>query len=261
MGSGPKRTTWDDAKGRAASPGSRMELFEDFKQRPTLNGDMEPDSADDGNDGATKAETALFLRSNKNFQVSGTSMTAALCTHYAGGGIQIETAGSSADQAIIGPQDDTGMSVWQGTTWPFEDTLSFETEIRTLASVSDLIIVAGWKLTGDPSGSTDDDQAIFQFASGSSGNHWRTIESVGGTDTTTDSGSAVVAINTAYKLRVDVSANRYASFYLNNARIFSGSIQLTNGLSTIEPYVSIEDTGGAAKQLVCRWIKCSKLYS
>jgi len=184
-----------------------------------------------------------------------------LATFYAGGGMQLETAGSSGNQEGVIPHAATKQSVWDDTTWPFEDGISFECSIRTLASVADLIIVAGFKLTIDPDDATDDDQAIFQFDDGENGDRWWAIESVGGTDTKTDTGHAAVAANTAYKLRITVNTNRYAEFFINDHKVHSGGVQLTSGLTTIKPVLAIETTTGSAKNFVVRWVKCWKNYT
>ncbi len=248
---GPTKERWDAALGRGRDIGKRMYLREDFAVLPGILADL---------DQVYTVEVARAL--NKEWMAAGTSSTSALTTYYSGGGMQLDTAGATADQQGIIPRTDAKASAWDDTTWPFEDTLSFECELRSLGSVADVIITLGWKLTIDADDETDADQAVFQFDAGENGNRWWCIDSVGGTDIKTDSGSVVVAANTVYKFRVDVGADRRPSFYINDSRVHASPTQLTASLTTVKPVIVIEDTSsGATKSLVVRWLECSKLYS
>lgn len=250
-GFGPKATTFQDAYGRALKPGGRMVLFEDWKQLPGLPADLAS--------GTEATRTPV----NRNWMVDGASAneTSALATAYAGGGLQLETAGASADEEGVIPHDITKQSIWRGTTWPWEDGISFETELRTTGSVADMVIMAGFKVSCTTVTATDADQACFRYAPATNGGRWQTIESASGTDTATDSGSIAPLINTVIRLRIDVSTSRFASFYINNAKVYGGAVQLTSGLTSILPVFDVATSTGSAKSAVCRWIRCTKNYT
>lgn len=106
-------------------------LRELFSKRPALKAVNELAGA-----GADSAATLLaFAIANKDFSVIGTNMTTALCTFVpnavgsVGGGINIQTAGADADQAILLPSLTTGMTAW-GSVLP-DVQPRFEVSLRT----------------------------------------------------------------------------------------------------------------------------------
>ena len=104
----------------------RYYLEEFYKQRPALNADLSPSSADDGNDGATAAQLATMNAANKDFEVLGeNATTSSVSFSSTRAGINLTTANSSGDdQVIILPHLDTNQTAWSGIKFGTENKLS-----------------------------------------------------------------------------------------------------------------------------------------
>ncbi len=196
----------------------RFELVENFNRLPGANGDI----------------TVAF---NLDFEVLGTSSDQADITFAAEvGGIQMQTDASGAAQEIIAPHLNSEQSAWTGIKWGTENQVIWEAVIRTGASVADVIIWAGLKLTNDQDITADNDQAFFRF-DGVTAN-WETVTTVGDVaDTEVDTG-LVVAASTNYYLRIEIDSDRKPHYFINDKEVNVGAA-LTNDVNLI-PYVGVE---------------------
>jgi len=231
-------------------PANRYELIERFTQRPLLNADvlitnLEP----------TLAQMALRFSANRNFEVLGTNMTSALCTHSTGGGITLTTAGASADQAIVTPHLDASQTAWSTADWSTDDKVIFETNIKTAASI-DCIIWAGLKLTNDNVVATDAEQAFLRYETGVASGIFQLITSDNGTDTTTAT-TVTVAVSTDYHIKLVVNADRDVHAFINGVLVGRVAAALGAGHDLI-PYVGVEASSAAARAISVRGLRMSK---
>jgi hypothetical protein len=230
------------------SPG-RYYLEEFFVQRPGINADIDQ-----------VYTTEVARACNKNFETLGTNATTALVTFSAtSAGIVMTTAGADNDQIIITPHLDTAVSAWSNIKWGTENQTVFEAAITTGDDISTGVLYwVGLKLTNTPTVATDDDQVFFRFSTDDSDTNWEIVSSIGGTDSTTDSGVAV-AVNTQVKFRIEIDSARKAHFFINEAEIVSaGTAALTNDVDFI-PYVGIQALSGTAEFMTLHYVKMSRI--
>lgn len=223
----------------------RWELEENFMQKPGINADItiDPDADDAG-------ALAAFVIANRNFEVLGTNgVTASVTFPATVAGILLTTAGANNDQVIIAPHLDTAQTNWaKSGQWGTENEVIWECVIRVGASLANITMWAGLKLTNTPVIATDADQAFFRFAAADSNTEWQCISSIANSDTTTSSG-VTVAVSTNYYFRIEIDAARRAHFFINDKEV-TVTAALTNDVSFI-PYVGVMETdaGGGAKTL------------
>jgi len=217
--------------------------------KPSLNAVaiIDPD-ADDA------AALAAYTINDKMMEVLGTNMTTALATWNAEGGITLTTAGADEDQAILAPHLDANQSPWTKYTWGTDRETHWEGYFETGASIADVTIWAGLKLTNDNVVATDADQVFIRYAD--SGN-WIVVSSIGGTDTETDSGVAVAA-STKYHVGIKINADRTAEVFINGVFIYK-TAALTDAVDFI-PYIGVEAGTGAAKAITVFDEAISRLY-
>jgi len=214
----------------------RYVLEENFEQRPGLN-------------------ASVGITFNPNFEILGTNVAEANVTWGAlVGGIEMETAGADNDQVIILPHLDTLQTAWTSVPWGTENQVIWECVIKTSA-ITAVLIWAGLKLTNTPTVATDDDQVYFRFSTDDSDTNWEIVSSIGGVDTTADSGVAVAA-STIYYFRIEIDAERKAHFYINNKNVYN-TTALTNDVDLI-PYVGVQALAAAAKFLYLSKQKISR---
>lgn len=237
---------------------NRLELTDRFLQRPGINAN----AAAPGTDTYNTAQMDLALLKSRNFEVLGTNATSALVTHSDGGGITCTTAGASADQIIIAPHLDTGISAWSVSKWNTADEISFDAVVKTGANITDAVIWAGFKLTNTSVTATDDNQCFFRFATATNSGKWQCVSSRAGTDVETDSGAAAVAVSTAYWLRVVVDGDRKPHWYINGVEVATGTaaVALTDNIDLI-PYVGVQASAVAAKAITIRGLACGKSFN
>lgn len=215
---------------------NRTMLKEQFLQVPLLNG-------------------SIGVAANLNFEIVGTNAADAGSTFSDGGGTLQTTAGASGDQQIITPHLDTKQSSWAATKWNTNDRPIFEANIKTAASIADIVIWAGLKLTNTSVTATDNDQAMFRFAPATNSGKFEAISSATGVDTAKDTG-VTVAASTGYHLMIKVDAARIPRFYINGVLVSTGAA-LTANVDLI-PYVGVQASAVAAKALTTRALGCSK---
>jgi len=197
----------------------RYSLVEDYAQRPGLNANV-------------------GIAFNTDFEILGTNVAEADVTWGATvGALELKTNGADNDQVIVLPHLDTSQSAWTAVKWGTENQVIWEAVIKTSDVSTGILIWAGLKLTNTPTVATDDDQAFFRFSTDDSDTNWEVVYSIGGTDTTVDSGVAVSA-STNYYFRIEIDAERKAHFYINNQSVAT-STALTNDVDLI-PYVGVQ---------------------
>lgn len=202
--------------------------------KPGVNGDILS---------ATEATREI---ADPDFELLGTNAVSGSSAFAAEGGIRLTTAGASADQVILAPHLDANQSAWTQVTWGTDKATEWECRIVTGASIADAIIWAGLKLTNTPVVATDNDQAFFRYEAGVNDGEWQAVSSIGGTDTAADTG-VVVAVSTAYHLRIAIDAARIARFYVNGVLVAT-TTALTNAVDLI-PYIGVQSAAVAAKVL------------
>ena len=261
----------------------RYYLEEYWKRRPALNAVLNTAYSDA--DATAAANTAIRLAekvANRDFQVLGTSMTTALCTFdTTRAGIIITTAGTDENQAIIAPHLDTNQTSWQTVPWGTENSVIWECTVTTAASIADIKLWQGLKLTNDQLIATDADQAYFKFQTDATNSEAFTdftllhfVHSIGGTDYISAL-PITVAADTQYHLKIEIDSNRKAAIYVNgiqyNVTSTSGSTggsavttgtdktaALTDDVDFI-PYIGVETGAGSAKALKVHWQAISRL--
>jgi len=213
------------------SPG-RYSLEENFLQLPNEN-------------------STISIVYNLDFELLGMNADIAdFSWDTTAGGVKLETGSADNDQVIILPHLDTKQTAWTGVLWGTENQVVWEAQLRTSASVANILLWAGLKLTNDPVIATDNDQIYFRFDTDVAlETTWQVISSIGGTDTTTDSG-VTVAASTNYNLRIEVDSARKAHFYINDALVYI-TTALTNDIDLI-PYVGVQQlSSGDASVTLC----------
>ena len=181
---------------------------------------------------------------NLDFEVVGTGATQDDVTFNAtSAGMLLTTDSSSAQQVIICPHLNSEQTGWTSTLWGTENEVIWEAVVRTGASIADITLWAGLKLTNDQDIATDDDQAFFRYDAGVA--NWETVTSVGGVADTEVNTGVALAINTNYYFRIEIDSDRKPHYYINDKEVNIGAA-LTNDVDLI-PYVGVE---GNAKTFI-----------
>lgn len=232
------------------SPG-RYYLEEFFAKLPDANAVVNAAFTDA--DATAAANTVIKTASNaanKDFEILGTNADIAdFSWDTIAGGVKLETGSADNDQVIVLPHLDAKQTAWSGVLWGTENQVIWEAQIRTGASIATRLIWAGLKLTNDPTVATDDDQVYFRYDTDDSDTNWELVYSIGGTDTTADSGVAL-AVSTNYNLRIEIDSDRKAHFYINDVEV-GISTALTNDVDLI-PYVGLQQlSSGDADMTLC----------
>lgn len=197
----------------------RYVLEENFEQRPGLN-------------------ASVGITFNPNFEILGTNVAEANVSWGATvGGIEMKTAGADNDQVIILPHLDSEQTAWTEVKWGTENQVIWEAVIKTSDVTTGILIWAGLKLTNTPVVATDADQAFFRYSTDDSDTNWEIVNSIGGVDTTSDSGVAVEA-STIYYFRIEIDSSRQAHYFINNKEVYRSSA-MTNDVDLI-PYVGVQ---------------------
>tara|TARA_X000001388_G_scaffold64824_1_gene51124 strand:+ start:9487 stop:10605 length:1119 start_codon:yes stop_codon:yes gene_type:complete len=232
-----------------------------------------------------KAGTASF-DGNTNFEVLGTNMTTALATRNTDrAGIIMTTAGADADQAILAPHLDSGLTAWTGTKWGTENQVSWECSINPNA-IDNQKFWAGMKLTNDQLVATDANQAFFKFQTDATNSEAFTdftllhfVYSVGGTDYISAL-PITVAANTTYHLKIVFDSSRQMTIFVNGIQYnltqtagstggtavtavqqgtaATKSLAMTDDVDLI-PYIGIEAGAAAAEALDVHYQCISRL--
>lgn len=211
----------------------RSGLHERFYLRPGINADI----------GDTK---------NKAFEVKGTNGTSALATHPATSiaGVTLTTAGASADQMLLAPHEDAGVSPIEAASFLPSAAPGFYCQLKTGASIAAATIFAGLKLTETPVVATDDDQVFWRYQDSQNSGKWQIIISIGGSDLTVNT-DLEVAASTYYELFISIGSDRKPVFgYRANGEYQSavhvGDTALT-AAAALKPVAGIQAGAAAAK--------------
>lgn len=194
-----------------------------------------------GEAGLTGADSTAVLLEDKNFELSGTSATDGDVTYDADHGLQLQTAGGATDyeQCLLLPQAGAdNVSLWREISWGTDRETEFEAVFRTADLLTLSRIECGLVLTA-PSPmdeDTDADQVKISWLQGTDTN-WQVNVSIGGTDTTQDSGVAVAA-TTVYHLAVRIDAARICRVYINEKLVHT-TTALTNTVDLL-PYWGVQ---------------------
>ena len=215
----------------------RLELFWEAGQRgkPGINGDILS---------TTEATREI---ADPHFEVLGTSMTSALSTYNAEGGVTITTAGSDGNQAILAPHLDANQGPWTAYTWGTDREVVWECFFETASNITNAIIWAGLKLTNTAVVATDADQVFVRYEDDVNSGEFQVIDSIGGTDVTTDT-DIVVKVSTKYHIAIAINGDREADIFING-QLVRQTAALTDAIDLI-PYIAVEaDGAGAAKAI------------
>ena len=250
----------------------RYYLQEYWKRRPALNAVINTAFSDA--DATAAANTAIRLAekvANKDFEVLGTSMTTALCTFdTTRSGIIITTAGTDQNQAIIAPHLDANQTSWQTVPWGTENSTIWECVVTTAASIADIKLWAGLKLTNDQLIVTDANHAFFKFQTDATNSEafsdftlLHFVHSIADTDYISAL-PITVAADTQYHLKIVIDSDRKAAIYVNGIQYnvtttagSTGGTAVTTGtaktaaLTEVDliPYIGVETGTGGAKAL------------
>ncbi len=230
---------------------NRSELTERFEKTPILNADILITAT-----APTLAQMALIWRANVNFEVAGTNMTTALCTHSTGGGIVLTTAGADEDQAFLQAHSDSLATSWFTQDYGTDDRVIFETTIQTGAAITAQIIHAGLLLTNDNVVVTDAEQAFVRYEAGVNDGQFQLITSDNGTDTTTDL-NVTVAVTTSYHIKLVINGDRDVTVFINGVLVGRVAAAVGTGHDLI-PFIGIEASATATKALTVRNLRVSK---
>jgi hypothetical protein len=221
--------------GSLASSRFRLRWTAGQRGKPSLNADI------------LNATESTRMIADPDFEVLGTNMTSALSTFNAEGGITLTTAGADGDQAILAPHLDANQSAWTQVTWGTDQEVVWEGKLKTGANITNAIIWAGLKLTNTSVVATDADSVFFRYEDDVNSGKIQTNFSIGGADTTADSGVTLV-INTEYHFKITIDAGRVARMYING-ELITTSTALTDAVDFI-PYMAVEADGAAAAKAI-----------
>jgi len=241
---------------------NRITLRETFLQRPALNAVMAwptPYAA---------ASAQAIAVANRNFEVSGSNMTTALCTfNAAGGGITLTTAGGGTDEAMLGAHSDTNQSAFKNIEWDTTYEPSFEAKIKLHSDLTQCSLVCGFKLTGTSVVATDNDQAMFAFTNTTAITPWTFVHSRAGTDTTESLDPfhfAKPVVSTIYRLRIDVLSDRtvVASIGVGNGGalkpITSYPLPALTADVNLLPFIGVLESEAEAKAVTVYYVECGR---
>lgn len=177
-----------------------------------------------------------------DFENLGTNASTGDITLDAEGGWKAETDGADADSEIILPHlDATGP--WTVVTWGTDKEVEWSAYIGAGSNITNTVIWSGLKLTNTPTVATNADQAFFRYEDDVNSGRWQVVYSIGGVDTTVDTGLAC-AVSTRYHLEIKIDSGRIARFYINGALVAT-STALTDAIDLI-PYNGVMADGAAA---------------
>ena len=212
--------------------GDRIVLHETFLRPARLNASLQSGSQ-------------LFQGVNMDFELSEAG-TAIAPSMDASGGVILSTDSSDGAKQAIRPHQDTGQSLWNTLTWGTDKEIAFNAHIVTGASVADMILSCGFKLTSSVAMANDADQAYFRLDDGTNSGKWQAITSgaamitncTASGDNAGDTGIAGAA-STEYVLTIVVDADRVARFFVNHEFKYEAPCALDDTTDLI-PFLVVE---------------------
>jgi len=194
---------------------------------------------------------------SKDFELLGTGAVTTCSTYSTtDAAMLLTTETSDNDQCILLPHLDSEQTPWSEILWGTENQVIWEGAIKTPASVDNLLLWAGLKLTNTPTIATDEDQVFFRYSTEDSDTRWIVESSIDGTDTATDSGVTVEA-ETIYRFKIEIDSSRKAHCYINDVLVYV-TAALTNDVDFI-PYIGIQNLDTGARILSVYYEKISRI--
>jgi hypothetical protein len=232
----------------------RYTIEEYFQKRPALHKDVSVSNPN-------AAAVAILFAANRNWELASlTGSTTALATFADRGGVTLTTGGTANDKMVVRPHLDAGATAGSTVKWNTNDEIYMRSVIYTAASVADIVVFAGFKLTRTDVVATDDNQAFFRFESGVASGFLQAIVSNAGTDvTTTLSDVGAVAASTKYDLEITVDEIRVPKFFVNGKAVFEGTALAAD--IDLLPFVGVMTKTSAAKAITLPYVKVSKLLN
>lgn len=231
----------------------RTAYYENFKQLPLLNASvLITDTA------PTLAQMALRLRANRDWELTGTNAVAASAAFSDAGGMTLTTAGASGDQVFVQPHTDPDQTALAAAKYNTRDEPAFLLDMKTGASIADVTIHAGLKLTNTGTIATDNNQAYFRYNPGENGGKWQAIVSRGGTDDTAIPLGDAVEASTDYQLFIEFDSDRRAHFNINGEELYVTETGLTDDVD-LKPFFGVQAGAVATKAITVYDVAVSKL--
>ncbi len=223
-----------------------LEWVAGVRGKPGLNADI------------ANADEAIREIADPMFEVLGTNMTSALCTHRAEGGILLTTAGADNDQSILIAHQDTSQSIWN-KTWDTELSFEWECLIKTGSAITTMSYIIGMKSDRDE-GVDDADLVVFNFNTDDSDSNWGFISqenNTGGTDVDT---TIAVTADTVYHLALKVGSDEIARAFINGSYVGSQTFA-ASGAELLEPVLVCQQLAGSiTRELIVYGQKLSCRY-
>ena len=231
-----------------------------------------------------------YINPNQNFVLGGSSAGGVQISSNTGrepsfAGIKLVTGSTDNDFTVLTPRDgETEMptsfdsSAWSAVGFGTENKTEFSCAISTSASVANISMWAGLKLTEVGAYATDANQAYFLYASDDDQGALTTngslhfVYSVAGTDYITDLGITVAA-STVYRLRISIDENRKISVFVNNTQYglvttataggATQSVKTTRSLAMTDdidlfPFVGIQTLTTQSRGIQLGYVKLSR---
>ncbi len=191
-----------------------------------------------------------------SFELQGTNMTSALCTHRAEGGILLTTAGADNDQFFLLGHQDASQSGWVNQ-WNTDFDPEWECLIKTGSAVTTVVYLAGWKSDID-AGINDADLCMFKFNTDDSDTNWQFLGNEASVDVVTDTGVAVTA-DTTYHLALRSGHDKVVRAYINGDCV--GAQSFASGNEAFRALVIGQQLAGSiTRELIVYGIKASTRY-
>ena len=203
--------------------------------KPGLNADIQ------------NSAEAVRMIADPFFEILGANATSGSTSYNSDGGIDLTTAGADGDEVILLPHLDANQSPWTGIACSTDVEQIWECKMRLGSNITNYIAWAGLKLTNTEVKATDDDQVYFRYEDDVASGNWEVVNSIGGTDVSTDTGVAA-AVDQAVYLMLVFAADRTVKCYLNGALVHT-TAALTDGVTVI-PYIGVAADGAAAAKVL-----------
>ena len=188
------------------------------------------------------ASEAVRMIADPDFEILGVNGVSASTSIGVEGGVVLTTAGAEGDEVILVPHLDTSQSAWGTVTWGTDRETHWEAFIRTGASLANVIIWAGLKLTNTEVVATDNDQIYFRTEDDVGSGVWQLISSRANVDTTFNT-TFTAATATNYHLKLRILSDLTCQAWINGTLVNTAAALVT--AKDFIPYIGIQNDGGA----------------
>ncbi len=218
-----------------------LEWTAGLRGKPAINADIQD------------ASEAVRMIADADFELGGNNAVTVDGAFSAEGGIVISSHGADADSTILTPHLDTTQTAWSETIWGTDNSVLWETRIKTGASIDHSAIMAGLKLSAVFTSVTDDDQVFFRYENGVNSGNWQAVSDVNGEALLQEDTGVVVAINTDYHLAIVFTAAGVPTMYIDGVLVETAASFTGKHTDLLIPYIGILADGEApAKNLTIR---------